>query len=239
MKIVVVNATEKQGITFKLKEKFLEPFRAKAEIKEFYLPKDCPTFCAGCTTCFIKGEDLCKNSAYSKPIREAIEQADLLVFTTPSYVMHTTGAMKAFLDHMAFRWMPHRPHQAMFAKRAVILSQCLGAGAKSAAKDIKDSLSWWGVSYIKTFTASLMSDIVWDRLPLKKQHKLIKKINKLSHKLAKVNYHKPAHTNFKTKLKFYMCRMLKKSMCKQQDESLDCVYWIERGWLANNRPWKR
>lgn len=210
MKIVVINATEKQGITFKLKEKFLEPFRAKAEIKEFYLPKDCPTFCAGCTTCFIKGENLCKNSAYSKPIREAIEQADLLVFTTPSYVMHTTGAMKAFLDHMAFRWMPHRPHQAMFAKRAVILSQCLGAGAKSAAKDIKDSLSWWGVSYIKTFTASLMSDIVWDRLPLKKQHKLIKKINKLSHKLAKVNYQKPAHTNFKTKLKFYMCRMLKK-----------------------------
>lgn len=84
-----------------------------------------------------------------------------------------------------------------------------------------------------------MSDIVWDRLPLKKQHKLIKKINKLSHKLAKVNYHKPAHTNFKTKLKFYMCRMLKKSMYKQQDESLDCVYWIERGWLANKRPWKR
>jgi len=37
--------------------------------------------------------------------------------------------------------MPHRPYPAMFSKRAFIISQCLGAGAKSAAKDISDSLS--------------------------------------------------------------------------------------------------
>ncbi len=239
MKIVVVNGTEKKGVTYKLKEMFLEPFREKSEIKEFYLPKDCPVFCAGCTTCFVKGENECKNSVYSKPIREAIEQADLLVFTTPAYVMHTTGAMKVFLDHMAFRWMPHRPHPAMFSKRAVIISQCLGAGAKSAAKDIKDSLSWWGASSIKIFAASLMSDVVWDKLPVKKQNKLSRKINKLSHKLAKVEFSKPAHTNFKTKLKFYMCRMIQKMVRKQQIESLDVKYWEEQGWLDKKRPWKK
>jgi len=104
MKITVINGTEKQGVTFKIKEMFLKQFREKnAEIKEFYLPKDCPVFCAGCITCFAKGENNCKNSQYIEPIRQAIEQADLLVFTTPSYVMHTTGAMKTFLDHMAFR----------------------------------------------------------------------------------------------------------------------------------------
>ncbi len=239
MKIVVVNGTEKHGVTFKLKEMFLAPFREKADIKEFYLPKDCPTFCAGCTTCFAQGEDKCKNSAYSKPIREAIEAADLLVFTTPAYVMHTTGAMKAFLDHMAFRWMPHRPHPAMFSKRAVIISQCLGAGAKSAAKDIKDSLSWWGISNIKVFTASLMSDVIWDNLPLAKRYKLTAKINKLSRKVAKVNYNKPARTSVKTKLKFYMCRMIQKSIGKQQRDSLDCTYWTKQGWLGSNRPWKK
>ncbi len=239
MKIVVVNGTEKHGVTFKLKEMFLAPFREKADIKEFYLPKDCPAFCAGCTTCFAQGEDKCKNSAYSKPIREAIEAADLLVFTTPAYVMHTTGAMKAFLDHMAFRWMPHRPHPAMFSKRAVIISQCLGAGAKSAAKDIKDSLSWWGISNIKVFTASLMSDVIWDNLPLAKRNKLTAKINKLSRKVAKVNYNKPAHTSVKTKLKFYMCRMIQKSISKQQRDSLDCTYWTKQGWLGSNRPWKK
>ena len=239
MKIVVVNATEKKGVTFKLKEFFLEQFRSTAEIIEFYLPKDCPAFCAGCTTCFLKGEEYCRNIQYSKPIREAIENADLLLFTSPSYVMHTTGPMKSFLDHMAFRWMPHRPHPAMFAKRAVIITQCLGAGAKSAAKDIKDSLSWWGISKIETFTTSLMSDISWDKLPQRKQIKIRKKIKKLSKKITRINYAKPAHTKITTKLKFYMCRVIQKSIRKKQVESLDCKYWMEQGWLAHKRPWKR
>ncbi|MBD5100942.1 MAG: flavodoxin family protein [Clostridiales bacterium] len=238
MKIVVINGTEKKGVTFKIKEMFLESFRDRADIVEFYLPKDCPNFCVGCTTCFAKGEDKCKDFEYSRPIREAIESADLLVFATPSYVMHTTGAMKSFLDHMAFRWMPHRPHPSMFSKRAVIISQCLGAGAKSAAKDIKDSLAWWGISKIDVFTTSLMSDISWDKLPQKKQIKIEKKIKKFSNRLAKINYSKPARTKFSTKLKFYMCRMIQKSIRKKQVESLDCEYWLEQGWLANKRPWK-
>ena len=238
MKVVVLNGTEKRGVTFKIKELFLAQFRDMADITEFYLPKDCPTFCLGCTLCFLNGEENCKNAGYSKPIREAIEQADLLVFTTPAYVMHTTGAMKSFLDHMAFRWMPHRPHPAMFSKRAVIISQCVGAGAKSAAKDIKDSLAWWGISKIEVFSASLMSDIVWDNLSSKKQIGITKKINRLSNKFAKINYDKPARTKFKTKLKFYMCRMIQKSVRKKQVESLDCKYWTEQGWLANKRPCK-
>lgn len=239
MKIAVINGTDKKGVTFKLKEMFLDQFRGNAEILEFYLPKDCPTFCTGCTTCFSKGENNCRNSQYSKPIREAIENADLLVFTTPSYVMHTTGAMKSFLDHMAFRWMPHRPHPAMFSKRAVIIAQCLGAGAKSAAKDIKDSLSWWGISKVEIFTTRLMSDIAWDKLAKKKQIKITKKVKRLSNQFARINYKKPARTKFKTKLKFYMCRMIQKSIRKNQVESLDCKYWIEQEWLAHKRPWKR
>ena len=83
--------------------------------------------------------------------------------TSPAYVFHVTGAMKALLDHFAYRWMPHRPAPEMFGKRAVIITQCLGSGAKSAAKDIKHSLSWWGISKIEIFTGALMSDIVWEK----------------------------------------------------------------------------
>lgn len=238
MKITVINGTEKKGVTFKLKEMFLQQFRGNAEIVEFYLPKDFGAFCAGCTTCFMKGEDKCKDIEHLKPIRERVESSDLLVFTSPAYVMHTTGAMKSFLDHIAFRWMPHRPYPSMFSKRAVIITQCLGAGAKSAAKDIKDSLSWWGISKIGVFTASLMSDISWDNLPQKKQNKIEKRIKRLSNKFAKINYAKPAHTKFKTKIKFYMCRMIQKGIRKKQ-ETLDGNYWAEQGWLARKRPWKR
>ena len=47
MKITVINGTAKKGVTYHLKEIFLDEFRGKAEITEFYLPKDGPGFCSG------------------------------------------------------------------------------------------------------------------------------------------------------------------------------------------------
>lgn len=156
MKITVINGTEKHGVTYRLKELFLEQFREKTEIEEFYLPKDCPSFCSGCTSCILKGEHICKDAEYIQKIASSLLKSDLLVMTSPAYVMHTTGSMKVLLDHFAYLWMPHRPAPEMFTKRAVIITQCLGAGAKSAAKDIKHSLSWWGISKITVFTGKLM-----------------------------------------------------------------------------------
>ena len=202
MNITVINGTEKYGVTYRLKEMFLAEFRDKANITEYYLPKDCPNFCVGC------------DNATS------------------------TGAMKAFLDHFAYRWIPHRPAPEMFRKRAVIITQCLGSGAKSAAKDIKHSLSWWGISKIGIFTGALMSDIVWEKLSRKKQAELTGKIQKLSRKFDHIDYTKPAHTNLITKFKVFFCRMMQKSIHKSDPEYLDGKYWAEQGWLDSGRPWK-
>ena len=169
MKITVINGTEKHGVTYRLKEIFLDELRDRSEITEFYLPRDCPGFCIGCTACFRTYEDKCKDAEYTQKIEKALLEADLLVFTSPAYVFHTTGAMKAMLDHFGYRWMPHRPAKEMFGKRAVIITQCLGAGGKSAAKDIKDSLSWWGVSDIRVCSFKLMSEIDWEKIPEKRR----------------------------------------------------------------------
>lgn len=180
MKITVINATEKRGVTYRLKEMFLAEFKNKANITEYYLPKDCPNFCVGCTNCILKGEKACKDAEYIERIDRSLLEADLIVMTSPAYVFHATGAIKNLLDHFAYRWLPHRPAPEMFGKRAVIITQCLGAGAKSAAKDIKHSLSWWGISKIGIFTGALMGNIIWDKLSQKKQTELTKKIEKLS-----------------------------------------------------------
>ncbi len=238
MYITVINGTEKHGVTYHLKEMFLSEFKDKASITEYYLPKDCPNFCNGCISCTIKGENTCKDAEYIRKIDKSLLEADLIVMTSPAYVFHTTGAMKAFLDHFAYRWMPHRPALEMFGKRAVIITQCLGAGAKPAAKDIKHSLSWWGISKIGIFTGALMSDIVWDRLTEKKQVKLTRKIKKLSQKFAHMDYEKSAHTNLITKIKFSFCRMMQQSLHKNDPEYLDGKYWAEQGWLDKARPWK-
>ena len=238
MKITVINGTEKHGVTYKLKETFLKHFRESSEITEYYLPKDCPSFCVGCTSCFMNGETTCKDFYYINRIEKSLLEADLIVMTSPAYVMHTTGAMKAFLDHMGYRWMPHRPSSEMFGKRAVIITQCLGAGAKQTAKDIKHSLSWWGISKIGTFSGSLMSDILWDKLSAKKQKQLTKKINKLAKRFSKINYKRPAHTSHITKIKFKFCRLIQKKVYKNGVAGLDNTYWQEQGWLNKKRPWK-
>ena len=237
MKITVINGTEKRGVTYRLKEIFLQRFQG-AEITEYYLPKDCPSFCSGCASCFAKGESLCKDFVYVSAIEKSLLESDLIVMTSPSYVMHATGAMKSLLDHLAYRWMPHRPAAEMFGKRAVIITQCIGAGAKSAAKDIKHSLSWWGISRIGFFNGSLMNDIVWDKIPEKRRQKLIKRIDRLARQFARINYEKPGRTVLTTKLKFSLCRLIQKQVRKSGNAGLDAEYWYANGWLGKHRPWK-
>ena len=238
MKITVINGTELRGITYKMKEMFLEPFRENAEITEFYLPKDCPCFCAGCKTCFLTDEKKCKDAVYIDRIEKALLEADLLIFTSPAYVMHATGAMKAMLDHFGYRWMPHRPAKEMFGKRAVIITQCLGAGGKSTAKDIKDSLSWWGVSYIKVCTFKLMGDVIWEKLSEKKRQSITKNLVKTSAKMKAIDYSKPAHTGILAKLKFAMVKMMQTGLGKENPEYTDYKYWKANGWIDGAKPWK-
>lgn len=234
MKITVVNGTEKQGVTYRLKEAFLAPFRGQAEITEFYLPRDCPHFCVGCTRCFRQDERRCKDADDIQKIEKALREADLLVFTSPAYVFHATGAMKALLDHLGYRWMPHRPAGEMFGKRAVIITQCLGAGAKSTARDIRHSLSWWGVSAVKVCAFRLLGDIVWERLPEKKRAAMLAKIRRT----ARVDCSRPARTGILVKCKFYAVRALQRHLGKSNQESADYRYWKSNGWLDGARPWR-
>ncbi|MCR5210104.1 MAG: NAD(P)H-dependent oxidoreductase [Lachnospiraceae bacterium] len=238
MKITVINGTEKHGVTYRLKEIFLERFRDDADITEYYLPKDCPGFCSGCTNCFRNSQDLCKDAEYVRKIERSLLEADLLVFTSPAYVYHATGAMKAMLDHFGYRWMPHRPAKEMFGKRAVIITQCLGGGGKSTAKDIKDSLSWWGISCIRIVSFRLMSEIDWNKIGDKRKEEFKKKLNSVAEKISAVDFAKPAHTGIVVKAKFYAVRMLQKQLGKQDPEYTDFKYWNANGWLGRVRPWK-
>ncbi len=239
MKITVINGTEKHGVTYRLKEIFLDELRNQAEITEFYLPRDCPHFCAGCTVCFLEDEHKCKDAAYIQKIEKAMLEADLLVFASPAYVFHTTGAMKAMLDHFGYRWMPHRPAKEMFGKRAVIITQCLGAGGKSAAKDIKDSLSWWGISSIEVCSFKLMSDILWEKIPEKKKQQMTGRLVDAAGRMKRIDFSKPARAGLAARFKFYAVRMMQKKLGAEDPEYTDYKYWNANGWTGTERPWKQ
>ena len=145
MKVVVINGQNHKGSTWHIGRMLAEKLTVPEDITEFFLPRDMPHFCLGCTQCFMKSETLCPHAAQLAPITAAMDAADVLIFTSPVYVYHATGSMKAFLDHYGWRWMPHRPEAKMFTKQGVVISTAAGGGMKSTNRDIADSLFFWGV----------------------------------------------------------------------------------------------
>lgn len=229
MKIVVINGTEVRGCTYQIKEAFLEPLRKGNEIQEYYLPKDMPNFCCGCKTCFMKSELKCPHAEYVMPIWNAILSAELLVFTSPTYVMRTTGQMKALLDHFACHWMVHRPDERMFDKKAVVLANAIGVFTGGPRKDIATSLSWLGISHIKTFGIGLMEGVIWDELSKDRREIITGKVKKLS---ARYTNSPRAKKGIKVWAKFTICKIMhQKFLSKEGELSADDKHWVDNGWV--------
>ncbi len=231
MNIVVINGTATKGCTWHTKEIFLAPLRDNSEIVEFTLPRDMPHFCCGCKTCFLDSTDRCPHAQQVNPIWQAMLKADLLVFTSPVYSLGITGAFKALLDHFCVRWMVHRPEPAMFAKRAVVLTNCIGPGfmAKASQRDAANALSWMGISKIHRCGVGLLEGIVWDKLSEKRRQSITRRVQKLAQRCAAA---RPAGKSWKVRFKFMMCRLMHQATVKTEETpSADNRHWLEQGWI--------
>ncbi|MCQ2503383.1 MAG: NAD(P)H-dependent oxidoreductase [Saccharofermentans sp.] len=63
------------------------------EITEFFFPKDLNHFCSGCYQC-IENVTACPFHE-EKKIIDAIDKADILIVTTPTYCMHMSAPLKS------------------------------------------------------------------------------------------------------------------------------------------------
>ncbi len=233
MNIVAIYGSERKGSTFNIVRLFLERMRVDGgSLTEFFLPKDMPHFCAGCSSCFRKGEEYCPHAASIAPIREAMIKADLIIFSSPVYVLRVSGQMKALLDHFAFQFMIHRPAKEMFKKTALVVTTGAGGGMKGVLKDIRASLDMWGVG--KVFTcgaAGFASD--WESVSEKNKARIEKNVDRLSARIiATAGRVKP---RMKVKLLFSVFRLVHKRFATNP---ADKQYWKSQGWLAGARPWR-
>lgn len=229
MKIALINGQNHKGSTYTIGRMLAEKITSEDNIREIFLPKDLPEFCSGCTNCFLKTEELCPHFYAVKPITDLIDASEVLIFTTPVYALSCTASMKSLLDHYAYRFMVHRPEEAMFSKQAVCIATAAGSGMKEACKVMKDSLFWWGVR--KTYTCAFaLHAVSFDTVKQNKKLKIEKAINTLAKKILKRN----THTSLKTKLFFNIMRLVNKNGWNRADTE----YWQEKGWLLNKRPWK-
>ena len=162
---------------------------------------------------------------------DVIEDADLLVFTTPTYCMHASAPMKSFIDLTFTYWMSHRPRKCMFSKKALVVSTSAGSSSKSAIKDVTNTLFYWGVPYIKSYGLAVHA-MNWDMVGTKKKETIDKYTTKLAKKLSNQGTPK---VGIKT-------RFLFKIMAGMQSAGfgsspIEKEYWEKNGWLKKERPW--
>jgi len=189
-----------------------------------------PNFCRGCWSCYTDFTK-CPDYGYLEPMVAAMLQADLLIFTAPVYVFHAPGQMKAFLDHFGYQWMSHRPRQEMFRKQALLISTAAGAGTKSTLKDLKDSMTFWGVARIHTFGRNVQS-ADWDTVSETRKGTILADADRLAAKIKAQSKH--VRPSLKVKILFYAMRFMQK---KFKYVPVDVQYWEDQGWLAKKRPW--
>lgn len=229
MKIVMIHGQSHKGSTYQIGKKLAD--KLGGEVTEFFLPRDFGEFCTGCTSCFMKAETECPHSEKLRPLTEAMDGADVLILTSPVYVYHTTGSMKAFLDHYGYRWMVHRPEERMFRKQAVCITTAAGAGMKSTLKDMADSLFFWGVPKIYRYGQAVRATS-YAHISGKIKQKIERRTNVLSSRIKKNNGKVKA--GIKTRGFFLIMRLAHKNGFNEADDA----YWREKGWLDRKRPWK-
>lgn len=231
MKITVIHGQSHNGSTCHIARMLAK--KLGGEVEEFFLPRDFGEFCIGCTNCFMKSEKLCPHYGKLSPITEAIDRADVLIFASPVYVCHVTGAMKSLLDHYAYRWMNHRPEPSMFSKQAVCISTAAGSGTKSANKDIADSLFYWGVGKIYSFGCTVAA-MDWASVSSEKKAAASKELDALARSIRSSCGR--VSPSLKTKAFFSVIGKLHKGGKLIPN---DREYWDKMGWLGSSRPWNK
>lgn len=235
MNILMINGTMRKSSTYRIGRMLIDKVTAEGDtVNEIFLPREMPEFCRGCGTCIMKDEKKCPDYLiYIKHITEMIDKADLLVFTTPVFVYHATGQIKALLDHYGYRWMVHRPEESMFRKQAVVISTAAGAGTGKSVKDITDSLKYWGIARIHTYGLAVKS-MTWEGVDKSIKEQIENDLLKLAPKIQRnPDEVTPAAGR---KILFYIMRALQK---KKPAGEVDKKYWEEKGWLGKRRPWKK
>ncbi len=231
MKIVLVHGQSHQGSSYHIGRMIADKIAGSNEITEFFLPRDLNHFCIGCYKC-IEGDENCPFYEEKKVIMDAVEDAELLIFTTPVYCLRASAPMKSFLDLTFTYWMSHRPRKVMFSKKAVVVSTGAGSGAKSAMKDITTALFYCGVPYIKTYGV-LLQAMNWNMVKPKKKDKIQKATDKIAQKLS--SNKKPA-IGIKTRFIFKVMSMMQSA--GMGSSPMEKEYWECNGWLGKERPWK-
>lgn len=233
MRITVIHGQMHKGSTYEISKQVVDTLATEiTHVSEFFLPKDMPHACVGCYNCFQNGAKTCPHYEAMAPITEALEASDVILLESPCYVFGMTGQMKTFLDHMAYRWLSHRPHEKMFQKVGIVVSTAAGAGARKTVKAMAENLFFWGVPVVFKYGVNVAGS-QWADVSMEKKAKINKSVQKMSVKIKKAVQRKIVPIKMKV-----MFNLMQKNQKANTWIPRDKQHWEERGWLENKRPYR-
>ena len=232
MTVVVFHGSPQKGNTYYATKIFMDELskcgRGNVHYTEFFLPKDLPAFCAGCTLCFSGLLEKCPNVQYVTPILDAVINADALVFATPHYgACSMPASMKSLFDHLDFLVLTVLPRAEIFSKKAFVITT--GTGSTAARKPIKKVLKHWGVNRVCSLGLRLFTN-KWDKMPKARQAKLEKSIRRAAGKFYKTQKCRP---HFSTVVFYHMSKFVLKKYIGEGNAPYE--HWMEKGYFKR-RP---
>jgi multimeric flavodoxin WrbA len=145
MRILAVCGSPRNGGTFKvlsaMREEFPDIDYEILMLKDMEL-KDC----RGCYTCINPGAEKCPLKDDRDLILKKMEEADGVVFATPTHTRHITALMKKFVDKLGY--VAHRPY--FFDKYALFLATCKGFGADLANEYMSSNIEQYGFNVVSS-----------------------------------------------------------------------------------------
>ncbi|MFX1558793.1 MAG: flavodoxin family protein [Promethearchaeota archaeon] len=146
LKILTVHGSPHKGQTYKATIEFLKELESKVgiEVKHIFLYQEQLELCRGCGNCIVFGENKCPNKDGLLQIHAMIQNADVLIITTPVYALQVTAMMKNLLERSAY--IMHRP--CYFGKWFMSISTQAFSGDKDVANYLANSMRFWGFNII-------------------------------------------------------------------------------------------
>ena len=145
MKILAICGSPRKGGTFKvldaMKEKYPDIDYEILMLKDMNL-KDCH----GCYACINRGPDKCPLNDDRDVILKKMEDADGVIFATPTHTRHVTALMKKFMDKLGY--IAHRPY--FFDKYALFIATCKGFGADLANEYMSSNIGQYGFNVVSS-----------------------------------------------------------------------------------------
>lgn len=228
MKVLTIIGTTHEGNTKAIVELFKEELK-DALFDTIVLPTDMPQFCYGCANCILKSEDKCPHYNKITPLLQKVDDADLIIIATPVFVGSCTSGLKAFLDHMAYRWLVHRPSERMFNKVGLIITTSGGSGVKATVKLLKQNMNFWGISKVYNYGVTTMK-MSGNYVDYKNKDKIKRQVHR------KANIIKKSFSNNKVSLKIRFLYSIFRMSQKNGWNKADVDYWRKKGWLGKKRP---